>query len=68
VLPQDVQEIAKDVLRHRLVLTYEGLAEGLTPDALLDRIIAAVPAPRIDLGRTTEGWIPANTKKPVAAA
>ena len=59
-LPQDVQEIAKDVLRHRLVLTYEGLAEGLTPDALLDRILSTVPAPRIDLARTSDRWIPSN--------
>jgi MoxR-like ATPase len=60
-LPQDVYEIARDVLRHRIVLTYEGLADGLTPDSLLDRIFAAVPAPRIDLGRTSNQWIPANT-------
>jgi MoxR-like ATPase len=50
-LPQDVQAIAKDVLRHRLVLTYEGLADGVTPDAILDRVMAAVPAPQIDLAR-----------------
>jgi MoxR-like ATPase len=60
-LPQDVQEIARDVLRHRLVLTYEALAEGVTPDSLLERILAAVPAPRIDLGRTTNPWTPAKT-------
>ena len=51
VLPQDVQELAKDVLRHRLVLTYDALAEEVTPDALLDRVLAAVPAPRIELAR-----------------
>jgi MoxR-like ATPase len=67
-LPQDVQEIARDVLRHRLVLTYDGLADGLTPDALLDRVLAAVPIPRIDLGRTSDQWIPANTNRPRAVA
>jgi MoxR-like ATPase len=50
-LPQDVQAIAKDVLRHRMVLTYEGLADGVTPDVILDRVLAAVPAPHIDLAR-----------------
>jgi MoxR-like ATPase len=50
-LPQDVQAIAKDVLRHRMVLTYEGLADGVTPDAILDRVMAAVPVPHIDLAR-----------------
>jgi MoxR-like ATPase len=58
VLPQDVQEIAKDVLRHRIVLTYEALAEGMTPDSLLDRILTAVAAPRINLGRETDTWVP----------
>jgi MoxR-like ATPase len=51
VLPQDVQEVAKDVLRHRLVLTYEALAEERTPDAVLEPILAGVRAPEIDLRR-----------------
>jgi MoxR-like ATPase len=67
-LPQDVQEVAKDVLRHRLVLTYDALAEEMTPDLLLDRILAAVPAPRIDLARDTGSWLPANTSSTSAAA
>jgi MoxR-like ATPase len=50
-LPQDVQELAKDVLRHRLVLTYQALADEVTADAILDRILATVPMPRIDLAR-----------------
>ncbi len=61
VLPQDVQEIAKDVLRHRLVLTYEALAEGITPDTILDQVLAAVPMPQIDLGRTPSA--PASTRR-----
>ena len=44
-LPQDLREIAPDVLRHRLVLSYEALADGITPDDVIDRILAAVPAP-----------------------
>jgi MoxR-like ATPase len=50
-LPQDVQELAKDVLRHRLVLTYQALAEQVTPDSLLTAVLAAIPPPRIDLAR-----------------
>ncbi len=50
-LPQDVRELAKDVLRHRLVLSYRALADGVTPDTILDRVLEAVPAPRIDLAR-----------------
>lgn len=44
-MPQDVKEVAHDVLRHRLLLTYEAEAEGLTPDTVIDRILAEVPVP-----------------------
>jgi len=49
ILPQDVEDLARDVLRHRLVLTYQALAEGVTSDTLLNSILRAVAAPRIDL-------------------
>ncbi|MGH2735822.1 MAG: AAA family ATPase [Actinomycetota bacterium] len=49
VLPQDVREIAKDVLRHRMVLSYDALAEEVTPDRILDDLVAAVPSPHIEL-------------------
>jgi MoxR-like ATPase len=45
VLPDDVKAVAPDVLRHRLVPTYRADAEGVTPDAMLERILATVPAP-----------------------
>ena len=47
----DVQELIKDAFRHRLVLTYQALAEERSSDSLLDEIIAAVPVPQLDLGR-----------------
>ena len=50
-LPQDVHDLAKDVLRHRLVLTYQALAEDVTPDQILDAVLEAVPLPRIELAR-----------------
>ena len=43
--PEDMADIVPDVLRHRLVLSYEGLSEGLDSDALISRIVKAVPAP-----------------------
>ena len=43
--PQDVKEVAHEVLRHRLLLTYEAEAENLTPDAVIDRLLAEVPVP-----------------------
>jgi len=45
VLPEDVTDLVPDVLRHRLVLTYEALADGLTADELIGRIMRKVPAP-----------------------
>ncbi len=50
-LPQDVRELAKDVLRHRMVLSYEALAEGVEADAVLDRVLEAIPMPHLDLAR-----------------
>ena len=49
VLVQDVQELIKDALRHRLVLSYEALAERRSADSLLDEVIAAVAVPQLDL-------------------
>ena len=48
VIPSDVTELAPDVLRHRLVLSYAGLAEGITPDSIIIRIVGVVPAPRLE--------------------
>jgi MoxR-like ATPase len=44
-LPEDVIDVAPDVLRHRLVLSYEALADGLAADELVHRILKAIPAP-----------------------
>jgi MoxR-like ATPase len=52
-LAEDLQALVKDALRHRLVLTYQALAEEVTPDALLDDVIASVPVPQIDLTRVS---------------
>jgi MoxR-like ATPase len=45
VLPEDVTDLVPDVFRHRLVLTYEALAEGITADQLIHRIMQHVQAP-----------------------
>jgi MoxR-like ATPase len=45
VLPEDVTDLVPDVFRHRLVLTYEALAEGTTPDQLIHRIMQHIQAP-----------------------
>ena len=47
----DVRELAKDALRHRLVLSYEALAEGVSADTILDTVLATVPVPEVSLAR-----------------
>src|SRR5438067_10128414 len=47
VLPQDVFDVAPDIMRHRLVLSYEALAREVTADHVLARVLSTVPAPRI---------------------
>jgi MoxR-like ATPase len=51
VVPGDMEALVRDAFRHRLVLSYRALAEEVSPDSLLDRVLAAVPLPQIDLGR-----------------
>jgi MoxR-like ATPase len=53
VVPEDLQALTKDALRHRLVLTYQALAEEVSPDAILDRVIDEVSVPQIDLNRAS---------------
>ena len=47
VLPQDVWDVAFDVLPHRLVLTYEALAQGIEVDLVVNKLLATIPAPRL---------------------
>jgi MoxR-like ATPase len=41
----DIRDLALDILRHRIVLSYDGLSEGVVVDELLERVLAAVPRP-----------------------
>ncbi len=45
VLPEDVIDLVPDVMRHRLVLSYEALSDGLTADQIVMRVLQAIPAP-----------------------
>ena len=46
-LPQDLQDIAPDILRHRLVLTYDALADDIPADRIVERVLATVPMPTV---------------------
>lgn len=45
VTPTDIEKLLHDCLRHRIILSYEGLANGLTPDRLLEEVIKTIPVP-----------------------
>jgi MoxR-like ATPase len=49
VLPQDVLDMALDVMRHRLVLSYEALSDNVTSDNLLNKILDRIPIPAVPL-------------------
>ncbi|MBI2960564.1 MAG: MoxR family ATPase [Betaproteobacteria bacterium] len=53
-LPEDVTDLVHDVFRHRLVLTYEALAESITADELIDRVLQRIPAPERPLAAHVE--------------
>jgi MoxR-like ATPase len=54
VVPRDVTDLVRDVFRHRLVLSYEALSDEVTPDAVLTRVMDAVPVPAEPLHRTVK--------------
>ncbi|HET7276600.1 MAG TPA: MoxR family ATPase [Dermatophilaceae bacterium] len=54
-LPVDARDLARDVLRHRMVLSYEALAEGLTPDDLLSPVLESVALPQVPLRERSDG-------------
>jgi MoxR-like ATPase len=48
VIPQDVVEVIPDVLRHRLVLTYDALADEISPEIVINRVLQTVPLPQVN--------------------
>ncbi len=74
VLPQDIYDVAYDILNHRLVLSYRALAEGITTDEIVVKVLSTVRAPRLTTvgadGRTAwqlaPGVRPANPTIAVA--
>jgi len=53
VVLEDLHSLLLDALRHRLVLSYQALAEEVSPDTILQRVLAAVPVPQLELAETS---------------
>ena len=47
VLPGDIADVAGDVVAHRMVLTFDALADGVDPRWLVHRLVSAVRPPRV---------------------
>ncbi len=67
IVPQDVFDVARDVLRHRLMLSYEALAKGLSADDILNRILAVVPAAAVTPVQPDRSAINPTSGTPAAA-
>ncbi|HET9142881.1 MoxR family ATPase [Actinophytocola sp.] len=59
VLPQDVVDVVPDVLRHRLVLSYDALADGVPLDHIITRVLQTVPLPQVAARPQAGGGHPA---------
>jgi len=55
VLPEDVTDLVPDVMRHRLVLSYEALAENVSAEDIVQRVLARIPPPDKPLEHAAEG-------------
>ena len=47
ILPDDVRDVAVDVMSHRILLSFDAIADGIDPVGIIQRILTAVPPPRV---------------------
>lgn len=69
ILPEDVKELAADVLRHRVLLSYEAIASGYHVDAYVQQVIDSVPMPSIsqlNLSSVSSGAVAVGHQAPAA--
>lgn len=52
VLPKDIADLAPDVLRHRLVMSYDAIADGITPDQIVHDLLVKYPTPKLELAES----------------
>jgi MoxR-like ATPase len=68
VLPADLVDIVPDVLRHRLVLSYEALADDVAPERIVDQILQSVPLPTVAPRQSASAPVEFATVPAAAAA
>ena len=68
VLPQDVVDVSADVLRHRLVLSYDALADGVPVEHIVARVLQTVPLPQVSARPQSSGPVVADPGAPAGVA
>ena len=68
VLPQDVVDVSADVLRHRLVLSYDALADGVPVEHIVTRVLQTVPLPQVSARPQGTGPVAADPGTPAGVA
>ena len=63
-LPEDVRDLAYDVLRHRIIPSYDALADGISMEGIIGQIIQAIALPRVHLGDPYKGSDPIPAPQP----
>jgi MoxR-like ATPase len=66
LVPQDVYDVAPEVLRHRVLLTFDAIAQDITPDDVVARVLATVPAPRVAPHQDAQYADPGSAPNPFA--
>jgi MoxR-like ATPase len=57
-LPEDVRDLALDVMRHRMVLSYEALADQVSADDIVNRLLDALPMPEVAMAQRGPAVVP----------
>ncbi|MGH3669503.1 MAG: AAA family ATPase, partial [Pseudonocardiaceae bacterium] len=68
VLPQDIIDISADVLRHRLVLSYDALADGVPVEHIVTRVLQTVPLPQVSARPHSGGPVMGDPGAPAGVA
>jgi MoxR-like ATPase len=68
VLPQDVIDVSADVLRHRLVLSYDALADGVPVEHIVTRVLQTVPLPQVSARPQNAGPVAGGPETPAEVA
>lgn len=55
VVPRDVYDVSRDVLRHRLILSYDAVADDVAVESVVEHLVRTIPAPRVTPGQDDEG-------------